>query len=88
MPNYACIKDETVVNTLVFEEDAVELMEQVKLTFDYDLLVDMGNQPVVLGDRYVNSAFVLSNPILEENVVIEEDPNAPVRLEGVPYIPE
>jgi|LakMenEpi03Aug12_release.lakeMendotaPanAssembly.Ray.scaffolds.fasta_scaffold357733_3 hypothetical protein len=89
MPNYACIKDETVVNILVFEEDAVELKEQIRLELDYDLLVDINDQPVVVGDGYVNSDFVLSNPILEDDVtVIEEDPNAPVRLTGVPYIPE
>jgi hypothetical protein len=88
MPNYACIKDETVVNTLVFEEDAVELREQVKLEFDYDLLVEIDDQLVVVGDGYVNSAFVLSNLPLDNDEVIEENPNAPVRLEGVPYIPE
>jgi len=77
MPNYACIKDETVVNTLVFEEDAVELREQIRLEFDYDLLVEIDNQIVVIGDGYVNSAFVLSTPTLEDDsTVIELDAEA------------
>ncbi len=90
MPIYACIKDEVVVNTLVIEENASELIDQLKLEFDYDLIVPTDDQPVVVGDGYVNAVFVLSSPVIDEvvNNDFEVMENEPVRLEGVPYIPE
>ena len=86
MPNYACIKNEEVVNTLVFDETAVELREQFILEFDYDLMVEIGDNPVVIGDGYVNSAFVLSNPILEGNSVdiALDAEEAALFVEGIP----
>lgn len=90
MPIYACIKDEVVVNCLVIEESASELRDQIKLEFDYDLIIDIGDQPVVVGDGYVDSVFVFNSPVTEE--VVSENyevmENEPERLEGVPYIPE
>jgi hypothetical protein len=41
MINYACIKNNIVENTLVFEETNLEFIQQVKETFSYNELIEI-----------------------------------------------
>lgn len=83
MPNYACIKDGVVVNTLVFGDDSDELREEVRITNDYDLIVVMTDDRTVVGDLYVNAEFVSTNAepsveTTEESVPVDDPSEFPV----------
>lgn len=67
MPNYACIKDGVVVNTLVFNEEDSDLREQMRVDFDYDLIILLTNDAIITGDLYVDSEFVLNHEIADPN---------------------
>jgi hypothetical protein len=83
MSSYACIKNNIVVNLLVFEDNDFDLRELVKTEHEYDEIVNTENSIVNLGDSYLNSTFISSIQPTEE-VTIEEEPG--IEVEALPKV--
>ena len=60
MINYACIKNNIVENVILFEENNLELIQQVKETFSYNKLVEIPTDLIVeVGYLYDGTDFYI-----------------------------
>jgi hypothetical protein len=78
MKYYACIKNNIVENTLVFEEENAELFQQIKENFGYDELVEFPIELIVnVGYSYDGTDFYRSEG-LKAVTLADPDPDLPI----------
>lgn len=56
--NYAFIKNQTVVNIVVFDDPTLELLDQFKNEFELDEIVLTPHIYVAPSDSYINGKFI------------------------------
>jgi hypothetical protein len=56
--SYACISNKKITNIVIIDDEEIKLIEDLKVTFEYDEIVDTEDNLVEVGWGYEDKIFI------------------------------